>query len=92
MQKEQIVNRLRSEAVNLSFEKADGTVRHMFCTLRSDYLPESTATEQTLLTEEKNDNPDHVVVWDIEKAAWRSFKPSRVISFGEQVYREDLNG
>ena len=67
---------LYNEKCRVTFTKRDGTQRVMLCTLRPDYLP-----EQLDLEEHANSHPDHVVVWDLEKKAWRSFRYDSVVTF-----------
>lgn len=67
---------LYNERCQVTFIKRDGTQRVMICTLRPDYLP-----EQTDLEESANDHPDRVVVFDLEKKAWRSFRFDSVVNF-----------
>ena len=53
--------------VSIKFEKADGTIREMKCTLREDVIPKSdNYTEKTL--------GEAITVFDIEKNDWRKFK------------------
>jgi hypothetical protein len=59
---------LQQSLVKVSFEKTDGSMRTMTCTLDSTYLPESNSSESS----KKNFNS--VAVWDVDKNAWRSFR------------------
>jgi hypothetical protein len=57
------------------FEKKDGTIREMKCTLKEDIcsLKENiTETHPTTIHRKENDNA--LSVWDMEKSAWRSFR------------------
>ena len=66
-------NILHSHIVTIVFEKANGELRELRCTLRPEHLP-----EQMFLTEDgrpaRRVNPDVVAVWDIENLDWRSFR------------------
>lgn len=63
--------------MQIVFTKADGTERVMNCTLRPEVLPEM---KTKLNMEETVEGSSEVIsVWDLDKQAWRSFKPSTVI-------------
>jgi hypothetical protein len=63
--------------MNITFKKADGSIRHMHCTLHADLLPEAMAEK----TSNRKENIDTLSVWDIDKQAWRSFKLETVTDF-----------
>ena len=73
-----LIEYLRANIVNVKFEKADGTMRDMMCTLNEKYLPEQKDLEEAI--QEKEPNKEVVAVWDLEKEAWRSFRLDRVKS------------
>ena len=58
------------------FQKVDGSLRDMFCTLNPNVLPGEYNEE--LVSQSK---PGILTVWDIEKDAWRSMKYEKVIQF-----------
>lgn len=62
---------LRKGECNVTFKKSDGTTRKMRCTLQEDMLP---------TYEGKNGGEDKevVVVLDLDKQSWRSFKVASV--------------
>jgi hypothetical protein len=71
MNKFELKETLENGVVTVVFEKVDGTLREMKCTLLTEYLPKTDSP--TLLTERKE--PDNVLsVWDIENNGWRSFR------------------
>lgn len=51
----------------VTFKKANGEIRDMHCTLLESLLPETTGAE-------RKPNKDVMVVFDLEKEAWRSFR------------------
>lgn len=55
----------------VTFTKKDGTTRNMLCTLHKDIIPQTSG--------ESKFNPDIVVVYDLEKEAWRSFRFDSII-------------
>jgi hypothetical protein len=61
---------LRVGPADITFIKKDGTERVMSCTLQEGhYVPHERTTDNV-----KEENPNTLPVWDIEKAAWRSFR------------------
>ena len=80
--KDELVEKLQQEVVQLKFTKADGSVRHMVCTKNIIHIPEEfhPKTDKVVKLDE-NGNPivsDIITVWDLEKTDWRSFNFSRV--------------
>lgn len=73
--REDIVNRLRNGVATVTFEKIDGTVRVMSCTLQPQYLPEEYRNKPPMLTE--NDG-NSIAVWDLGVSQWRSFRVGSV--------------
>lgn len=67
-EREGLKSNLQSHIMTVVFEKADGSLRQMRCTLLVDYLPEY-ITESS-----KKENEDVLVVWDIDNSGWRSFR------------------
>jgi hypothetical protein len=69
--REEVASGLKSAIATVVFEKADGTLRTMRCTLMESYLPEATENK----TGRKKAHNDEVVsVWDLENGGWRSFR------------------
>ena len=64
---------------NVKFEKVDGSLRDMRCTLLSQYLPVVEETEEPKKV--RAVNPNVLSVWDIDKNAWRSFRIDSVKEF-----------
>jgi hypothetical protein len=60
------------------FNKSDGTVRMMNCTLMADYLPMVISEEQVAHVPRKQ-NDDVLAVWDLDNSAWRSFRLDSII-------------
>jgi hypothetical protein len=73
--------KLQSSVLNVTFVKKDGTERKMTCTLKADHLPAQTDLEEAV--QKKAPNSDVIAVWDVEKAAWRSFRYDSIIGFTE---------
>tara|TARA_R100000951_G_scaffold104881_1_gene98337 strand:+ start:321 stop:581 length:261 start_codon:yes stop_codon:yes gene_type:complete len=82
----EIVENLHRGVCKVVFEKANGEIREMRCTLDPNRLP-----EQQTLTEDGGDIRDHTRVWDVEANGWRSFRFESVRSFTPaQLLTENL--
>ena len=62
---------LTKTVLTVEFKKADDTVRKMDCTLHPDFLPAQGIMEESDAWPE---NPETLVVWDVELNNWRSFR------------------
>lgn len=73
MNKFELKEILENGVVTVVFEKVDGTIREMKCTLLTEYLPVS---DKQLLTEEviRKENDSSISVWDVENNGWRAFR------------------
>ena len=71
---------LHNGVVSIVFEKADGTIREMNCTLNPTEMPPQLLTEQQEAAKVRNENPDLLAVWDVDANGWRSFNISKVRS------------
>lgn len=61
---------LRMGSVKVTFQKKDGSLREMNCTLQDGVVvPHEKTTERV-----KQENQEVCAVWDIDKGAWRSFR------------------
>jgi hypothetical protein len=77
--KDWLIGVLKHGIVNIQFNKKDGTVRDMKCTLQEGVVPVyETKTTRTL-------NDDVLFVYDVEKSDWRSFRLDSVISVNFQA-------
>lgn len=66
----------RAGEVTVEFKKIDtGELRIMPCTLNSKL------SKQTIEIKEQKDDNDHLVVWSLDKDAWRSFRVNTVIEW-----------
>ena len=64
-----IYDMLKTEIVDLTFKKKDGTIREMKCTLMESKLPPKEATNNV-----SKDNINSLPVFDLEKNEWRAFR------------------
>ena len=65
---------LQNGIVSIVFEKADGTIREMNCTLNPTEMPPQLLTEQQDAAKIRNENADLLAVWDVDANGWRSFQ------------------
>ena len=57
----------------ITFNKTDGSLREMTCTLMSEYMPTlEPLDESPKIPRKENDNV--LAVWDIDSQGWRSFR------------------
>jgi len=74
--RDQLITQLTGNVCKVTFIKKNNERRVMECTLRSDIVPPY--ERKTEVTESAEPSPV-VSVWDLEKAAWRSFRVDRVL-------------
>lgn len=79
MTKNEIRELLTQTICNIKFEKTDGTIRNMQCTLMSSFLPDLDPKETLLPRPRRDENPNILAVFDTEKGDWRSFRVSSVL-------------
>lgn len=75
--KDFLIELLRKNNVNIKFQKADGSIREMFCTLNPSIIPE----ENIPNGKKSYSSEKQIRVFDLEKGNWRSFNPERLIEF-----------
>jgi hypothetical protein len=80
MTRDQFIERLVLGETQLSFTKADGTLRHMRATLDVRLLPKLPFDLNPTNRRNRNENPDLIAVWDLDADAWRSLRFDRLIS------------
>lgn len=69
-EKDWLIGLLRSEIVQLTFTKKDGTERIMKCTLAEQKIPAKDMPKGT----ERAKSDEAVAVFDLENNGWRSFR------------------
>lgn len=74
MNKLELRNQLETRESTVTFEKNDGSIRVMRCTLVSDALP---AFEKKT-TRTKAENENILNVWDLDVQGWRSINTTKV--------------
>jgi len=78
--KEELVETLSKEIVDVTFQKLSGDERKMKCTLIPSMLPPAQRDDKLSQTKIRNLEDKTLVVWaiDIEPSAWRSFRYDRI--------------
>lgn len=77
--KENLKENLSKCIAKVTFNKSDGFMREMYCTLMSDYMPiPEPLDESPKLPRKENDNV--LAVWDIDNNGWRSFRLDSIIN------------
>jgi hypothetical protein len=71
IEKEILKENLSKCVAKIVFNKTDGSVREMYCTLMSEHLPQQIVEDVRHLPRKQNDNV--LAVWDIDNKGWRSF-------------------
>lgn len=77
MDRYELKQTLQGNIATVVFEKADGTLREMRCTLQADYLPPQLLQEGASARAE---NLNVLSVWDIDNGGWRSFRMDSIKS------------
>lgn len=78
MNRESMVDQLHRGICTVVFEKKDGSMREMHCTLHPDRLPQRQTLTEVSPTPP---NPDTIRVFDTDLQEWRSFRVDSVNSF-----------
>jgi len=73
--KESLASALRSNVLEVSFVKKDGSGRIMKCSLQEKFLPAKEETDKV-----KKENENVLSVWDIDNNGWRSFRLESIVS------------
>jgi hypothetical protein len=86
---------LRKGICEITFQKKNGDIREMVCTLSMNHIPED---KQPKGTGTEKPSKDAIAVWDVRKEDWRSFRIDSVITFerltghGVKGEKDKVNG
>lgn len=83
MERDELLNVLHNNVCNIVFHKVTGERRDMRCTLKEDLIPDTKdhGTTSSLNSGRIRDvNPSVVVVYDLAKNDWRSFRIENLVS------------
>jgi hypothetical protein len=72
--REWLTSALKHGSVEVEFEKKDGTMRVMKCTLDPSLLPVIVKSEEDPTKTHRPSSPSTLAVYDLEANAWRSFR------------------
>lgn len=72
--KTELKNNLTKSVANITFNKTDGTVRHLLCTLMAEHLPEQIPIDENVRHVPRKENDSVLAVWDLDNKGWRSFR------------------
>lgn len=79
MSKSELKENLSKCIAKITFNKTDGFLREMYCTLMSDHMPTPEPSDESpKIPRKENDNV--LAVWDIDNNGWRSFRIDSIIN------------
>ena len=82
MNREEMISALKEDVCRVTFKKVNGDTRLMYCTLKSDFLPENDRmVNEAGFEPTKQVNEKVLAVWDIDVQGWRSFRIDSVTHF-----------
>ena len=85
MNRDEMKSELLSNVCNVVFTKADGSERHMRCTLNPLLIPSNPLVKLTKTSDETRvENLDVLRVFDLEKEDCRSFRVDSVKQFSAE--------
>lgn len=79
MDKNILKEHLTKCVAKITFNKTDGSLREMMCTLMSDYLPAAQPLDESPKIPRK-ESDEVLAVWDIDNQGWRSFRLDSIIN------------
>lgn len=85
--REEVSAGLKSAIATVVFEKADGTLRTMRCTLQEQFLPEQTESKTG---KKKTVNEEVMSAWDLDNGGWRSFRLDSIQSISYSTVKEGV--
>jgi hypothetical protein len=69
---------LKLWCMTIFFEKKDGSLRTLKCTLSDKIIPQKLEEDSETPKKERKPNADVLSVWDLENDGWRSFRLDKV--------------
>jgi hypothetical protein len=82
--RDQIKKSLLEGVCKVTFEKTNGELRVMNCTLNSNHIPISPASEPSH-KRLKAENPEVQPVYDVKASGWRSFRWDSIKEFSVEA-------
>ena len=78
-QRDIVLADMKESVVEIFFKDVEGRrVPSLRCTHRMDLLPKSFVTEQHLMEDFHNQNPNYIATWDVIGKCWTSFDMSKI--------------
>lgn len=75
----ELLTALRNNKVVVTFTKVDGTIRDLYCTLKSDLIPQDKAPKAPKAPKQIKENDTIIKVFALDTAnGWRSFRVDSV--------------
>ena len=74
-----VLKDLQENVVEVRFNKVDGTLRRMRCTLMPNLLPPNVDFNYLKEQHNKEENKNVVACWDVENNGWRSFRMDSIV-------------
>ena len=81
MKRDTLIKNLQKQAMRITFTKVDGDERVMDCTLQEHIVPPTKYTD-------RKKNEEVLLVFDINKAEWRSFRLDSVTNIELLEYQD----
>ena len=72
--KDDVINDLKKNVVDIKFTKRDGSTRSMKATLREDIIPQATKADPLSQKKIRSISDEVQAVWDTDVKGWRSFR------------------
>jgi hypothetical protein len=91
MNQKEILELLRSSTAQITFTKVNGEQRTMRCTLNESVLPKPTHEDPITTKRTRDISPELLVVWDIEKSAWRSMRWANILEVTDDTVSQRAN-
>ena len=73
-QRNALLNDLKQNVIEVTFNKVNGTQRVMRCTLDPRYIPVSVDSKHLDEQHARKENENTIAVWDLHNNGWRSFR------------------
>lgn len=80
MVKNEVIEMMKTQIVEVNFKKLDGSMRKMDCTLSGDIIPPATKEDPLSQKKVRAVNEEVCAVWDCEKQDWRAFRWENLVN------------
>lgn len=83
MNKQDVIDQLKSGTTAIEFTKVNGDPRIMICTLNEDIVPPATKEDPLTQKKVRAINEEVQVVWSVDSSGWRSFRWDSLTRVGD---------